>query len=113
MQPIFTSCVKIVLSGLISAGLPCCRVDVEIRCRVTRQLVVMVLSAGNIGKPVVLLGTWNADGSITVHSFTNSEGAVNAALVAQFSLAKAIAEAQKVEVAAANDSHQGSYFLGQ
>ena len=71
------------------------------------------LDAGNIGKPVVLLGTWNADGSITVHSFTNSEGAVNAALVAQFSLAKAIAEAQKVEVAAANDSHQGSYFLGQ
>jgi len=40
MPPIFTPCVKIVLSGLISAGLPCSWIDVEIRCRVTRQLVV-------------------------------------------------------------------------
>jgi len=71
---------------------------------VTAPVFKESLDAGNIGKPVVLLGTWNADGSITVHSFTNSEGAVNAALVAQFSLAKAVAEAQKVEVAAANDS---------
>jgi hypothetical protein len=71
---------------------------------VTAPVFKESLDAGNIGKPVVLLGTWNADGSITVHSFTNSEGAVNAALVAQFSLAKTVAEAQKVEVAAANDS---------
>ena len=71
---------------------------------VTAPVFKESLDAGNIGKPVVLLGIWNADGSITVHCFTNSEGAVNAALVAQFSKAKAIAEAQKVEVAAANDS---------
>jgi hypothetical protein len=71
---------------------------------VTAPVFKESLDAGNIGKPVVLLGTWNADGSITVHAFTNSEGAVNAALVAQFSLAKAVAEAQKVEVPAANDS---------
>lgn len=71
---------------------------------VTAPVFKESLDAGNIGKPVVLLGIWNADGSITVHCFTNSEGAVNAALVAQFSLAKTVAEAQKVEVAAANDS---------
>jgi hypothetical protein len=62
------------------------------------------LDAGNIGKPVVLLGTWNADGSISVHSFTNSAGAVNAALVVQFAIAKSEAEAIKVETTAANDS---------
>jgi len=32
-------CVKIVLSGSVSAGLPCSWLDVEIQCRVTRQLV--------------------------------------------------------------------------
>jgi hypothetical protein len=62
------------------------------------------LDAGNIGKPVVLLGTWNADGSISVHSFTNSAGAVNAALVAHFAQVKAVADAKKAEVTAANDS---------
>lgn len=62
------------------------------------------LDAGNIGKPVVLLGTWNADDSISVHSFTNSAGAVNAALVAHFAQVKAVADAKKAEVTAANDS---------
>jgi len=62
------------------------------------------LDAGNIGKPVVLLGTWNADGSISVHSFTNSAGAVNAALVAHFAQVKAVADAKKAEITAANDS---------
>jgi len=37
----FYLCVKIVESGLVSAGLPCCWVQVEIKCRLTRQLVVM------------------------------------------------------------------------
>jgi len=32
--------VNIVESGLVSAWLPCCWVQVEIRCRVTRQLGV-------------------------------------------------------------------------
>ena len=39
MYPIFTPCVRIVDAGLVSAGLPCSWVDVEIRCRLTRQLV--------------------------------------------------------------------------
>ena len=42
MQPIFIRCVQIVAAGLVSAGLPCSWVDVEIRCRLTRQLEVMV-----------------------------------------------------------------------
>ena len=41
IQPIFTPCLQIVLSGLVSAGLPCCRLVVEIRCRFTRQLVAV------------------------------------------------------------------------
>ena len=71
---------------------------------VTAPVFKESLDAGNIGKPVVLLGTWNADGSISVHSFTNSEGAVNAALVVQFAQVKSATEAKKAETAAANDS---------
>jgi hypothetical protein len=71
---------------------------------VTAPAFKEALDAGNIGKPVVLIGTWNADGSISVHSFSNSAGAVNAALVVQFAIAKSEAEAIKVETTAANDS---------
>ena len=46
-----------------------------------------LLDAGNIGKPVVLVGTWQSDGSIAVHACTNAAGAVNAALVSQYDLA--------------------------
>ena len=42
-QPIFTRCAQIVESGLISASLPCTWFDVEIRCRFSRQLVVLAL----------------------------------------------------------------------
>jgi hypothetical protein len=38
--PIFTPCARSVESGLISAGLPCYRVEVDIRCLLTRQRVV-------------------------------------------------------------------------
>ena len=34
--------VKIVKSGLVSADLPCCRLELVIKCRLTRQLVVGV-----------------------------------------------------------------------
>ena len=71
---------------------------------VTAPAFKQALDAGNIGKPVVLIGTWNADGSISVHSFSNSAGAVNAALVVQFAQAKLQAESKKVETTAANDS---------
>ena len=71
---------------------------------VTAPAFKEALDAGNIGKPVVLIGTWNADGSISVHSFSNSAGAVNAALVVQFAQVKSAAEAKKAETTAANDS---------
>ena len=35
----FSPCVRIVESGSASAGLPCYRVEVAIKCRLTRQLV--------------------------------------------------------------------------
>ena len=37
--PIFTPYAQIVEAGSAPAGLPCCRLLVEIRCRFTRQLV--------------------------------------------------------------------------
>ncbi len=71
---------------------------------VTAPAFKEALDAGNIGKPVVLIGTWNAEGSISVHSFTDSAGAVNAALVAQFAQVKSAADSKKAETTAANDS---------
>jgi len=62
------------------------------------------LDAGNIGKPVVLIGTWNADGTISVHSFTNSGGAVNAALISHYAQSKTQADTVKADTQAANDS---------
>jgi len=41
MQPIFTRGAQIVEVGLVSAELPCSWLLVEIRCRVTRQLVML------------------------------------------------------------------------
>lgn len=71
------------------------------------------LDAGNIGKPVVLLGTWNADGSISVHTFTDSAGAVNAALVVHFAQVKSAADAKKAETTAANDSQMAKTAVTQ
>jgi hypothetical protein len=63
-----------------------------------------LLDAGKIGKPVVLVGTWQSDGSIAVHACTNAAGAVNAALVSQYVATKSKEEKTKPEVDAANDS---------
>jgi hypothetical protein len=62
------------------------------------------LDSGLIGNPVVLLGTWQSDGSIAVHAFTNSVGAVNAALASHYTSMKAEVKAKREEVVAANDS---------
>jgi hypothetical protein len=43
-------CVQIVESGLVSAGLPCFRLVVEIQCRLTRQLVMVDQRASHLGK---------------------------------------------------------------
>jgi hypothetical protein len=63
-----------------------------------------LLDAGNIGKPVVLVGTWLSDGSVAVHACTNAAGAVNAALVSQYAATKSKDDKRKAEVDAANDS---------
>ena len=57
MQPIFTPCVRIVESGLASAGLPCTSLVVEIRCRFTRQfMVVFKVSVFAKGRNNLILG---------------------------------------------------------
>lgn len=80
---------------------------------VTAPAFKEALDAGNIGKPVVLIGTWNADGSISVHSFSNSAGAVNAALVVQFAQVKSAADSKKAEIIAANDSQVAKDAVNQ
>jgi hypothetical protein len=53
------------------------------------------LDAGKIGTNTVLIGTWQADGSIVVRAVVESETALNAALAAHYSAVKAEA-AKKV-----------------
>lgn len=62
------------------------------------------LDAGNIGKPVVLIGTWQSDGSIAVHGFSQAAGAVNAALASHYTSLKSKAKDKRDESVAANDS---------
>jgi len=62
------------------------------------------LDGGNIGKPVVLIGTWQSDGSIALHAFSNVAGAVNAALASHYTSLKAEVKAKRDESVAANDS---------
>ena len=50
MLPTFTRCVKIVEAGQVSAVLPCYQLLVEIRCRVTRQRVLVDVGASQLGK---------------------------------------------------------------
>jgi hypothetical protein len=52
----------------------------------------------------VLVGTWQSDGSIAVHACTNASGAVNAALVSQYTATKSEDIKKKADADAANDS---------
>lgn len=61
------------------------------------------LDAGNIGKTVVLLGTWQADGSVVMHSVVENEGAVNAALASFYASNKKALTAQAFQQDAVND----------
>jgi hypothetical protein len=72
---------------------------------VTSPVLSAALDAGNIDQPVVLLGTWQSDGSVVVHTFTNSGTAVTAALASHYASEKAGAEAKKQEQQAANDGN--------
>lgn len=71
------------------------------------------LDAGNAGKPLLLLVTQNADGSLTVHDLVKSPSIVNAALLDFYKNHKteyenkateAAAAAQNTELAAARDA---------
>jgi hypothetical protein len=59
------------------------------------------LDAGKIGTNTVLIGTWQADGSIVVRAVVESETALNAALAAHYSAVKAEAAKKAGEEKAA------------
>jgi hypothetical protein len=61
------------------------------------------LDAGNIGKSVVLIGTWQADGSVIVRSVVENDSAVNAALACHFSANKSEVKEAATQKQAAND----------
>ena len=61
------------------------------------------LDAGNIGRHVVLIGTWQADGSIIMRSVVQNDTAVNAALVSHYSANKDVLKQVVAERKAAND----------
>jgi hypothetical protein len=62
------------------------------------------LDAGNIGKPVVLIGFWQADGSVRVQAMVQSDTAVTAALSSFYGTAKASLSLVAQQQQAANDS---------
>jgi hypothetical protein len=61
------------------------------------------LDAGNIGKAVVLLGTWQADGSVIIRTDVQNDTAVNAALASYYSANKDAVRQQAQQQQAAND----------
>ena len=61
------------------------------------------LDAGNIGKAVVLIGTWQADGSVIVRSVVENDTAVNAALACHYSANKVEVKEAATQKQAAND----------
>jgi len=60
---------------------------------------------GKIGMNTVLLGTWQADGSIIVRAVVQNDTVVNAALASFYSTNKSAADAKVAEIKAANDSN--------
>ena len=65
-----------------------------------------MLDAGKIGTQVVLIGTWQADGSVVVQAVVQSDSALNAALTSFHSESKSKPETktQAAETTAANDA---------
>lgn len=61
------------------------------------------LDAGNIGKAVVLVGTWQADGSVIVRTVVQNDSAVNMALASYYSANKDAVQKQAQQQDAAND----------
>ena len=61
------------------------------------------LDGGNIGKAVVLVGTWQSDGSVIVRAVVQNDTAVNAALASYYSANKDAVHQQAQQQQAAND----------
>lgn len=59
--------------------------------------------AGKIGAAVVLIGTWQPDGSVIVRTVVQNDTAVNAALASYYSSHKEAVQKQAVQQVAAND----------
>jgi hypothetical protein len=64
-----------------------------------------MLDAGKVNTNIVLIGTWQADGSVIVRAVVQNDGVVNAALASYYSANKAEEQAQAAERKAANDSN--------
>lgn len=62
------------------------------------------MDATNIGSNAVLIGTWQADGSVVVRAVVQNSTAVNAALASYYSNNKDTVAAQAVVQTAANDA---------
>lgn len=61
------------------------------------------LDAGNIGKAVVLVGTWQPDGSVVIRTVVQNDTAVNTALASYYSANKDAVRQQAQQQQAAND----------
>jgi hypothetical protein len=63
-----------------------------------------MLDAGKVNSNIVLIGTWQADGSVLVRAVVESETVLTAALASHYSTVKKAAEAQAAEAKAAADA---------
>jgi hypothetical protein len=63
-----------------------------------------MMDSGKVGTNMVLVGTWQADGSVIVRAVVESDGVLNAALASYYSAIKVEVKAAAVEKAAANDA---------
>lgn len=70
---------------------------------VSSQALGGLLDAGKIGANTLLIGTWQADGSIVVRAVVESDTALNAALASFYSVSKSELAKKAVETNAAND----------
>ncbi len=62
-----------------------------------------LLDNGKIGTNTLLIGTWQADGSVVIRTVVESDGALNAALASYFAGVKKVAKSTQQETQAAND----------
>ncbi len=62
-----------------------------------------MLDGGKIGTNTLLIGTWQADGSVVIRTVVESDGALNAALASYFTGVKKAAKSTQQETKAAND----------